>query len=137
VLAQIYRENQEELRANLAVALDVVARVDISFLEGDALDLLLGLIAESPGPLCIYHANCLIYWSDEAKARLEAQLIEASRGRELYRVSIEPDSQKMSQAGAVAIVSADIVLSHYRDGVVDSKVVAHSAGDNAIITWLD
>jgi hypothetical protein len=94
LLAQIQPEWQEK-RAKLATALDMVGRTDSRFFEGDALDPLPGLIANSTGPLCVYHANCVVYWSDEAKARLEAQLLEASRGREFDACSGARDCENL------------------------------------------
>ncbi|HWU25978.1 MAG TPA: DUF2332 domain-containing protein [Rhizomicrobium sp.] len=134
LLAQFNPESRE-YQARLATALDAVARTDIRFLEGDALDYLPDLIAENPGPLCVYHANCVLYWSPEARAALERLLLEASRGREFFRVEMEPDLQKIASAPNPIL---DIVIGHYRNGAVDSKVVAHATlPDLALFKWED
>jgi len=126
-----------DLQARLASALDIVARTEIRFFEGDALDFLPKLIVESPGPLCIYHSACIVYWSDEAKAALEALLLSASHGREIFRVGMEPDRQDVWPTKPFM----DIVIARYRDGTVDSKVAAqipNSFGrDTSLFTWLD
>jgi len=127
-----------ELRARLTIALDIVARSDLKLFEGDAADLLPGLIAESSGPLCIYHSACVVYWSDEAKAALEALLLKASRGREIFRVEMEPERQDVEARKPFM----DIILAHYRNGSVDSKVVAQvpnslPGSGGYLLTWLD
>lgn len=116
-------------RTQLASALDVVAGAGIDFFEGDALDLLPGLIPQSPGPLCVFHSACLLYWSEEAKARLHAQLLEASRGREFYRLANErgasPDAPELT-------------ITHYRDGAVgENGFLARSSRDFGSVTWIN
>ena len=68
ILASTYPETREQ-QVRLAKALDVVAATDIRMLQGDALDLLPRVLAETPGPLCVYHSACLMYWSPEAQRR--------------------------------------------------------------------
>lgn len=136
LLAQLHPE-AHEMQSKLATAMETIARTDISFAKGDALDLLPQFITESPGALCIFHSACVVYWTAEAKDRLEALLLDASRGRELYRVSVEPDLQKVMNAGQFSATFTEVVVSCYRNGTVDHKLVARSAADNATITWLN
>jgi len=118
--------------SRLTTALDVVAQTDITFFEGDALDILPDLIAKSPGPLCVYHANCVCYWSPEAKAALDKLLLTASRGREFFRVEMEPEFQKMQRSDS----TIELVLGHYRNGTVDRKNIANTTAEGSVVTWL-
>lgn len=120
-------------RERLATALDVVANADIDMVEGDALDLLAGLIAKTPGPLCIYHSACTVFWSPAAKAELDLLLADASLGREFYRVGVELPERQPAAAGSFT----ETTIAHYRDGAVDSKVVAKTSGSWETVTWLD
>jgi len=122
-----------EGHARLATALDVVARTEINYCEGDALELLPELIAGSPGPLCICHSACVLYWSTEAKAALDVLLSEASRGREFYRVGMEFDLQRPQTSDKFV----EVVITHYCNGAADSEVVAYSTADGATFTWLN
>jgi hypothetical protein len=139
-----------ELRAHqarLATALDVVARTDIRMLAGDALATLPQVLAETPGPLCVFHSTCLFYWPVEAKAALESLLTEASRGREIWRVGIEPaerfDGWYAGRGerpdGAQGIAEAcwgEIIVSRYGDGVAARRLAARTAWDGASTEWL-
>lgn len=132
LLAQSAPE-QSERQARLATALDVVAQTDIRFIEGHALAHLADVIAATPGPLCVYHSACLMYWNAEGRAALDALLLEASREREFFRVGMEPDLQRPLDQDRFM----DIEIAVYRDGRVDSKVAAFSGLDGASLTWLD
>ena len=110
-----------------------MARTNIRILKGDALDLLPELIAESSGPLCIFHSACVLYWSDEAKAALDALLLDASHGREFFRVGLEPDIRRMTPSDRLV----DIAVTRYRHGTVDSGVAARTSADCSLVTWLD
>jgi hypothetical protein len=133
--------------AQLVTAMDVVAATDISFIRGDGLALLPDVLAEMPDPLCIYHSAALYLWSPEARAALEALLIEASHGRDIYRVSIEPsemlDSQlfgRYDEEDAAQRTQTDAVeatISLYRRGAVEHRPVAFATSDYSIVRWID
>ncbi|HWU24929.1 MAG TPA: DUF2332 domain-containing protein [Rhizomicrobium sp.] len=134
LLAQL-EPGRRELHATLSAALDVVARTEISFFQGDALDLLAEQIAATSGPLCIYHSACVVYWSDEAKARLDALLRHASRGREFYRLQNEPDMKKAREQGQDFAV--ELVMTRYKDGAADSRIAGHFSPLRDFTTLLD
>jgi hypothetical protein len=137
-----YREQQQRL----AVALEEVARAGVRVLKGDALDHLPRLLAETPGPLCVFHSACLFYWSIEAKAALDRQLLEASKGREIWRVGIEPaDSWNAWNRGQAATAQdpdepkkpvGGVTIWRYRDGVAESRFVAHNSSDYGALQWI-
>ena len=147
LLALSFPEFREQ-QARLAIALDVVAQTDIRTLEGDGLALMPGVLAETPSPLCVFHSTCLFYWSPEAKGALDALLMEASCGRDIYRVGIEPserfdswyagraDSPEEPQ-GIAQSSWGEVVIARYRAGAVDSRVVAHAGWDGGSFDWID
>lgn len=128
-MAQCFPE-RHEWRRELATALDVIANTDISFHEGDALDVLPALLAETPDPLCVYHSACLLYWTEESKAELEGQLLAASRGREIHRVAVERRGQSAGEGN-------EIVVSRYRDGADEERFHALPSFDFDSVTWVD
>jgi hypothetical protein len=131
LMAQLTPDERTRQR-QLAAALDTVAQTDIEFHRGDALDFVPLLVAECSGPLLIYHSNCLIYWTPEGKAQLDAQLREGSRGRDIYRLGVEPDIEraKRGQSGI------EIMFTRYRDGEAESRLLAEASNDSAIVTWV-
>jgi hypothetical protein len=135
LLALSFPEFREQ-QARLAIALDVVAQTDIRTLEGDGLALMPRVLAETPSPLCVFHSTCLFYWSAEAKAALDALLIDASRSRDIYRVGIEPserfdswyagraDSPEQPQGIAQSSWGEVVIFSpHVRGRIVDFGLI--------------
>ena len=146
VLACAFPEFRRE-QEHLAKALDVVARTDMRLLEGDALDWLPTVLAETPSPLCVYHSACLMYWSQEARRALETLLLEASRERDLYRVGVEPseafDSWQRGHGEADGRPAGrpkekgEVRVSRYSGGAVESRVVAYnSRSDYGALDWV-
>jgi hypothetical protein len=133
-----YREQQ----ARLAIALEEVARADIRMLQGDALDLLPGVLDETASPLCVFHSACLFYWSAEAREALDRVLARASRGREIWRVGIEPDEGWNAwNRGCAADARATgpvggVTVWRYRDGAALSRFVAHNSADYGALQWV-
>ena len=131
----------------LARAMDLVAGTDIRWLEGDALGHVPRVLAETPDPICLYHSACLMYWSAEAKAQLERQLLEASKGRSILRVAVEAGEKfdrwqtgadkASGDPGTAARATGEIVVTRYRDGKADGRIVANSTSDYATVYWLD
>ena len=66
LLALSFPEHRQQ-QAALATALNVVAQTPIRMIEGDALDSLPAVLAETPDPLCVLHSACSMYWSSHAK----------------------------------------------------------------------
>jgi hypothetical protein len=137
-----YREQQ----ARLAIALEEVARSDIRVLEGDALDLLPGVLAEVPDPLCVFHSACLFYWSAEGREALNAMLRDASRERDIWRIGIEPTdswnawnkgrAETAEEREAGARPAGGVTISSYRRGVVESRFVARNSSDYGRLDWI-
>jgi hypothetical protein len=121
-------------REGLAKALDVVASTDIRLLEGNALDLISDVLAETPSPVCVYHSACLSYWPEQAKEALDARLKEVSCGRVVYRVGIEASAGSYAwhqglaargdQPQARASGMSELTIACYRGGEMESSIVA-------------
>lgn len=145
LLALCFPEFREQ-QARLAVALEEVARAGVRVVEGDALDHLPRLLAETPDPVCVFHSACLFYWGDGAKAALERQLIAASRGREIWRIGVEPaDGWNAWNRGKSASAQGPdepqrpvggVTLWRYRDGTAQSRFVAHNSSDYGTLQWV-
>jgi hypothetical protein len=145
LLALCFPELREQ-QQRLAVALEEVARAGVQVFGGDALDHVPRLLAQTPGPLCVLHSACLFYWTDEAKAALDRQILEASKGREIWRIGIEPaDSWNAWNRGQAATAQdpnepkkpvGGVTISRYRDGEVESRFVAHNSSDYGTLQWL-
>ncbi|MGE0384471.1 MAG: DUF2332 domain-containing protein [Gammaproteobacteria bacterium] len=89
--ASIFPEWIEE-RARLRAALELAAARPLRIERGDALEALPSLMAETSGPLVLFHSCCVIYWPREAVQRLHAMLREASRARPIHVLGIELDT---------------------------------------------
>jgi hypothetical protein len=146
LLALCFPEHHEE-QARLATALDVVAHTDIRLREGDALDLLPAALAETPGPLCVFHSACLFYWSAEARAALDALLREAGRTREIWRIGVEPTDSwnawnkgeaggEEGAAGQRGRPSGGVSIWRYADGGCEGGFVARNSWDYGTLDWV-
>ena len=146
MLAACFPELRGE-QQRLATAMDMVAQTDIRWLEGDALAHVPRVLAETPDPICLYHSACLMYWSAEAKAELERQLLAASAGRTILRVAVEPGEKfdrwqagvgrPGGDTGEAARATGEITVARYRDGKAEGRIVANSTSDYATVYWLD
>ena len=86
-----------------------------------------------------------MYWSTQAKAALDALLLDASRDRCLYRVAIEPSERFMSeqkggtqeseQPDPAKKFSGEAIITRYRGGIVERIATARTAPDYASIEW--
>jgi hypothetical protein len=145
LLALSFPEHREQ-QAALAQALNEVVRTPIKMIEGDALATLPAALAESPDPLCVFHSACLMYWSTQAKAALEALLLHASRDRCLYRVAIEPTerfiaeqrgrSEEQGESSPAKPLRGEAIITRYRGGLVERIGAARTAPDYGSIEWL-
>jgi hypothetical protein len=145
LLALSFPEHREQ-QAALATALNVVARTPMRMIEGDALDTLGAVLAETPDPLCVFHSACLMYWPSQAKAALETLLVDASRNRRIYRVAIEPTDRFTSeqkgrtdgteQQGPPRRISGEAVITQYHGGVVDRIATARTAPHYGSVEWI-
>jgi hypothetical protein len=146
LLAFSFPEHREQ-QAALATALNVVARTSMRMIEGDALDTLPGVLADTPDPLCVFHSACLMYWPSQAKAALDALLVDASRNRSIYRVAMEPTDRFMSeqkgradgseQSGGGARIRGEAIITRYHGGVVDRIATARTAPHYGFVEWID
>jgi hypothetical protein len=147
LLALCFPELRDE-QARLATALDVIAATEISFYEGDGLDNLPAALAEAPDPLCIFHSACLFYWPPEARLKLENFLLEESRTREFWRLTLEPSevfgdwANGRPETGGVAPAATTrkgggILLWHYRGGEVQRRVLGRQSPDYGTTEWGD
>jgi hypothetical protein len=147
LLALSFPEHREQ-QAALATALNVVGRTPMRMIEGDALETLPVVLDETPDPLCVFHSACLMYWPSQAKAALDALLLDASRNRGIYRVAMEPTDRFTSEqkghtngseqagAGTGARVSGEAIITHYHDGVMDRIATARTAPHYGSVEWI-
>jgi len=146
LLALSFPEHREQ-QAALATALNVVARTPMRMIEGDALDTLPAVLAETPHPLCVFHSACLMYWPSQAKAALDALLVAASRNRTIYRVALEPTDRFVSeqkgrtdeseQAGQDTRISGEAIITRYHGGVVEQIATARTAPHYGSVEWIE
>jgi hypothetical protein len=146
LLALSFPEHREQ-QAVLATALNVVARTPIRMIEGDALDTLPAVLAETPDPLCVFHSACLMYWPSEAKAALDALLVDASRNRSIYRVAMEPTDRFISeqkgradgsvQSSGGARIGGEAIITRYQGGVVERIATARTAPHYGSVEWIE
>jgi hypothetical protein len=116
-------------------------------IEGDALDTLPAVLAETPDPLCVLHSACLMYWPSQAKAALDALLVDASRNRSIYRVAMEPTDRFASeqkgltdgsqQPATGAPIRGEAIITHYHGGTVDRIASARTAPDYGSVDWIE
>lgn len=88
--ALIWPEQGERV-TRLQTALDFVKQQRPLIMAGDALKLLPAIVANVPFDmtLCIFHSFTLSQFTAEARQRFATTLIEASKHREIFRVSYE------------------------------------------------
>lgn len=143
MLATCFPELLTEQR-NLAKAMAIVADTEIAWYEGDALANLDRALAEMPDPVCVYHSACLFYWPAEAKAALHQRLLEASKGRTIWRLGIEPSERFTTwQAGdsaeadrsPVRQAAGETMLTVYRNGKAQETLLALSGQDFGLLEW--
>lgn len=146
MLACCFPELKQEQK-NLSTAMDLVANTQISWYEGDALLHVPRVLAQTPDPICFYHSACLFYWPKEAKEALEQQLLEASKGRTIIRVAMEPGekfdkwqtglSEASGNLSEAARATGETRVYRYSDGKCESRVVANTTSDYSTVYWLD
>jgi hypothetical protein len=121
-------------RQGLTRALDVVASTNIRLVQGNALDLIADVLAETPGPVCVYHSACLSYWNKESRTALDTRLQQASCVRDIYRVGIEASADSYAwhqglataadQPAARASGTSELNIAVYRGGAMENSIVA-------------
>jgi hypothetical protein len=146
LLALSFPEHREQ-QAALATALHVVERTPMRMIEGDALDTLPAVLADTPDPLCVLHSACLMYWPSQAKAALDALLVDASRNRSIYRVAMEPTDRFASeqkgltdgsqQSAPGARIRGEAIITHYHAGAVRRIASARTAPDYGSVEWIE
>jgi hypothetical protein len=114
-----------ERRALLGRAIDIVLHHRPRLVQGDALDVLPGLLRETSGPLCLLHCMTLDAWSGERRAALQRCLIDASGERVLHRLSLEMEG-------------ADCCLDHliYDRGTESTRRLARCEPQGGWIRWV-
>jgi hypothetical protein len=144
LLALCFPEVREQ-QARLATALDLAARSDIGLFAGDALETLPLALAGAPDPVCVFHSQCVFYWSAEGRAALDRLLLEASRTRVIHRVGLEPSERfdgwrtgraDTPEAVRVAKTPVEIVITRYARGEAESRLVARATPDYGFVDWV-
>jgi hypothetical protein len=145
LLALCFPEFREQ-QARLATALDEVCAAGIQVMQGDGLELVPRALAQTADPVCVFHSACLFYWSAEAREALDARLREASLGRQIWRIGIEPtdswnawnkgETQSGTASGA-GRPSGGVTVWRYSAGAVESRFVARNSSDYGSLEWID
>ncbi len=131
----------EERRA-LSACLGLRARTPLDILAGDALDLVPELLASTPDPILVLHANCLYQWPAPLHHALEVVLREASRARTLHRLGLELCGSSFTSALPPPAVTGDPPLTYetlhtsYRDGERSESRLAVHDGFGRQAVWL-
>jgi hypothetical protein len=144
LLSLCFPELREE-QARLARALDVIAETEITLLEGDGLTHIRTALASTPDPLCVYHSACLRYWPVESRAALEDILLEESRRRTFWRISIEPSdafdewytgrSAEGPDRSRATGPTGEIAIFRYTAGAAERRVVGRPNADYGVVQW--
>jgi len=144
MLSLCFPELREE-QARLAAAFEVIAETEITLLEGDGLTHIRTALADTPDPLCLYHSACLRYWPVEARAELEEILLEESRKRTFWRISIEPSDAfdewytgSRAEGGETTPASrpsGEITIFRYEGGKAERRVVGLPNADYGVVRW--
>lgn len=141
LIAQTFPEYRKQ-REQLALALAAVAETDIRMHRGDALETLPQVLAGIPDPVCIFHSVCLSYWSEEARAALDAMLTKIGETRPLYRVGNEPSNRYSAWSKGhdrrqqdKPPPSGEITITRYAGGEMDSRIVGET-NFHEPIRWL-
>jgi hypothetical protein len=98
--------------------------------EGDATQLLPNLLAAIPldHTPCIWHSFALNQGPAEVKARIECQLLNASKDRTVYRVSLEVDPKRQAPPR--------LEVTTYQKGALLNEVLAECAYHGESMIWL-
>jgi len=143
LLSLCFPELRDE-QARLATALDVIAETEITLLEGDGLTHIRDALANTPDPLCVYHSACLRYWPVEARAALEEILLEESRTRTFWRITIEPSDafdewytgrREENDSRPASRPTGEIAIFRYAGGEAERRVVGLPNADYGIVQW--
>ena len=124
--------DQPERFEHLRRALVVAMRQPPEILAGDALEVLPEVVAGIPSneiPL-VFHCHTLNQFSPEARRRFEKMMSVVSRGRLVYRLSLEGLAQ-----GDGIVSRMDVTV--FSDGQLCQRPLAYYEPHGAWIEWLD
>ncbi|MGE3251385.1 MAG: DUF2332 domain-containing protein [Hyphomonadaceae bacterium] len=144
IAALIFPEWRAQGR-NIARALDLAAASPPRVLAGSANDILPGLLAETPDPVCVFHSNCLYYFPPEAQRRFDEILIEAGKTRVVHRIGVEtpPDyalqARRAAETGAkiaTGEVHTEVTYTRYSGGKFETELWGRCHRYGAWFEWL-
>lgn len=140
VLACVWADHAHR-RQRLEAAIALARRDPPSVMRGDLVDDLRGLLAEAPSDarLVVFHSAVLAYVSRERRKVFEDVLADASRTREIVRVSNEPLGV-VSRLAAPPVAGARLRFLVAREtftrGVATSEPLALVHPHGSEMTWL-
>ena len=110
----------------LKKAMAIYARHKPNIVAGDALENLSAAIARVPEdqPVCVYHTMAVYQFTDDMREALDAILTMAGLRRTIWRLGME---------GAR---DGTLLLSSYRDGKKDERLLANCHPHGAWLEWL-
>ena len=82
-------------------------------IQGDALKMVVPLLEELPGRLCILMSYCQGHWSTAALTELHEVLLRASRHRDVHRLDVDPpatESPQTARGRLMRLAEAGITL---------------------------
>ena len=129
--ALVWPEEREQLR-RLDAAVALARRDPPTVLQGDALDLLPGVLAQAPPDetLCVYHTHTLNQFSAEARARFAALLADVGATRDLYWLSSE---YRPAPGGDLR---PTLTLVAFEDGKREERALAFCDHHGRWLEWL-
>ncbi len=127
--ALIWGDQPERMR-RLASAIETASTAPLRMIEGDANEVLPGLLEALPArlPAAVFHSHVLNQFTPEARDRFDEILRAASRERAVYRISME---------GAAPEPHPLCKLMVYRAGdMAESTVIARYDAHGSWVEWL-
>jgi hypothetical protein len=127
-------------RRQLAAALDYRARTPLETITGDALAEVPKLLADIPGPVCIFHAHCLYQWPPDKRDVFDEMLRNLGQVRTLHRLSMEYTDPRWA-----ALIEPrqpdprlpfELIYSVFRDGRQSARRLACYDGYGRDVAWL-
>ncbi len=124
-------------------ALELAASMPSELIEGDALETLSDVLSSVQGPIVVTTTWVVAYMDIEYRARLSAELMGASRERDIYWISAEapgvvshlPEVLPPEVDGPLPSVVGLVTFT--RGEIAEARVLAHAHSHGSWIWWYD
>lgn len=124
-------------------ALELAVSRPSELIEGDALETLSGILSSVQGPIVVTTTWVVAYMDAEYRTRLSAELMAASKERDIYWISAEAPGvvshlQEVSPPQVEGPLPSVVGLVIFAKGeIADSRVLAHAHSHGSWIWWYD